>query len=194
MTVLRPASIQRGNLARVRKLATSFWSWARSYSICRRSLPPDHSGLQDRPRVILENGREAHLSTQHACAQAPAWFPEPYGKGRWPQGHRPAPRQGTQAPQRLSRHGAAGAIEAPARVSAGRFPGAEGRYARLGAPGAGAPREPANVAASPASEDCGQRAGAPSLRQPRASGLHREPKGRQGGRTKPGSSSTAGGG
>jgi ribonuclease P protein component len=48
-------------------------------------------------QTILENDREADLSTQQARAQAPSWFSRPHGHQWWRQGDRSPPGTRSQA-------------------------------------------------------------------------------------------------
>jgi len=63
-----------------------------------------------------ESSREAHLSTLEAGPQASAWIPRPYGDRRRPQGAGQSPRQGPQAPVRLSLIADAGVFPVPPRA------------------------------------------------------------------------------
>jgi ribonuclease P protein component len=52
--------------------------------------------------LIREEGREADLSTEQACAQAPSWLPNPNGYPGRPQGAQRPSRARAQAAQRLT--------------------------------------------------------------------------------------------
>ena len=61
-----------------------------------------------RQRPDRRHARETDLSTLEARAQAPPWFPRPYGHQRRPQGHRGPPFARPQAPFCLIAHSSRG--------------------------------------------------------------------------------------
>src|SRR5271165_3997900 len=67
------------------------------------------------PTWYSESSREAHLSTLEAGPQASAWISRPYGNRGRSQGSGQSPRQGPQAPVRLSPIKDAGVPAMPSR-------------------------------------------------------------------------------
>ena len=160
--------------------------------ISRRLRRTPSTGAAPPPAVRVprspETDREAHLSTVEAGPQAPARLPRPHGDRRRPQGAGQPPRQGPQAPVRLSGR-AATPLHARSIASMGSIDRGHWRslgptkpqrlkrraeFLRVAAKGRKAPM-PGLVLQALHARRCGAR----------AAGLHRDQEGRQRGGAQP---------